>query len=130
MVDEPRNIQREILPNGLTVLTETMEHIRSVSIGISLRTGSRDEDDAAIFTQNFWKDHPLGKPIAGTKDTVRLFDQELLLNYYARHIHPGNLIISAAGSLDHKKFVELVGERFQVLKPSSNGLHSGPPSIH
>jgi len=229
MVDEPRNIQREILPNGLTVLTETMEHIRSVSIGIWLRTGSRDEDDAAngishflehmvfkgtktrtaediarqvdsiggnmdaftakecicfnvkvldehlpiamdvlsdlvlnpifdaedilrergvileeikmdednpdylvheIFTQNFWKDHPLGKPIAGTKDTVRRFDQDLLLSYYARHIHPGNLIISAAGSLDHKRFVELVGERFQALKASKNGLHSGPPSVH
>ena len=229
VVDEPRNIQREVLPNGLTVLTETMEHIRSVSIGIWLRTGSRDEDDAAngishflehmvfkgtktrtaediarqvdsiggnmdaftakecicfnvkvldehlpiamdvlsdlvlnpifdaedilrergvileeikmdednpdylvheIFTQNFWKDHPLGKPIAGTKDTVRRFDQDLLLSYYARHIHPGNLIISAAGSLDHKRFVELVGERFQALKASKNGLHSGPPSVH
>ncbi len=25
-----------------------------------------------IFTQNFWKDHPLGKPILGTKETVPL----------------------------------------------------------
>src|SRR5215472_5647422 len=53
MVDEPRNIQREVLPNGLTVLTETMEHIRSVSIGIWLRTGSRDEDVAANGISHF-----------------------------------------------------------------------------
>src|SRR5437763_8135893 len=44
MVEEPRNIKREVLPNGLTILTEEMQHIRSVSIGIWVRTGSRHED--------------------------------------------------------------------------------------
>src|SRR5438270_3070964 len=43
-MDEDRNIQRTALPNGLTVITEEMKHIRSVSIGIWLKTGSRDED--------------------------------------------------------------------------------------
>jgi hypothetical protein len=43
-MDEDRNIQRAVLPNGLTVITEEMKHIRSVSIGIWLKTGSRDED--------------------------------------------------------------------------------------
>ena len=43
MVEEVRNINREVLPNGLTVITEEMEHIRSVSIGIWIKTGSRDE---------------------------------------------------------------------------------------
>ena len=169
MTKEVRNIRRQKLPNGLTVITEQMQHIRSASIGVWLQTGSRDEDaerngishflehmvfkgtkhrtaeeiarqvdsiggnmdaftakecicfnvkvldehvpialdilsdlvlnpvfDAAdiarergvimeeikmdednpdylvheIFTQNFWKDHPLGKPILGTKETV------------------------------------------------------------
>jgi predicted Zn-dependent peptidase len=44
MVEELRNIQREVLPNGLTILTEEMPHIRSVSIGIWVKTGSRHED--------------------------------------------------------------------------------------
>src|SRR6478672_8707212 len=44
MVEELRNIKREVLPNGLTILTEEMQHIRSVSIGIWVKTGSRDED--------------------------------------------------------------------------------------
>ena len=29
-----------------------------------------------IFTQNFWKDHPLGKPILGTKETVKRFERD------------------------------------------------------
>src|ERR1700716_980035 len=44
MVKETRNIRRRVLPNGLTVITEQMQHIRSVAIGIWLKSGSRDED--------------------------------------------------------------------------------------
>ena len=44
MVEEVRNIRREVLPNGLTIITEEMQHVRSVSIGIWIKTGSRDED--------------------------------------------------------------------------------------
>src|SRR5258708_31033642 len=43
-MEDDRNIQRTALPNGLTVITEEMKHIRSVSIGIWIKSGSRDED--------------------------------------------------------------------------------------
>ena len=43
MVEEVRNIRREVLPNGLTLITEEMQH-SLVSIGIWIKTGSRDED--------------------------------------------------------------------------------------
>src|SRR6476660_2682251 len=42
-LNEPRNIHREVLPNGLIVLSEEMAHIRSIAIGIWMKTGSRDE---------------------------------------------------------------------------------------
>lgn len=38
-----RNIQSTTLPNGLLVLTEEMPHLRSVSVGVWLKSGSRDE---------------------------------------------------------------------------------------
>src|SRR5581483_1102989 len=44
MVEDVRYIRREVLPNGLTVITEEMQHIRSISVGIWIKTGSRDED--------------------------------------------------------------------------------------
>lgn len=43
MVSTARDIQRHALPNGLVVITETMEHVRSVTIGIWIRNGSRRE---------------------------------------------------------------------------------------
>jgi predicted Zn-dependent peptidase len=228
MVEEKRNIHREGLPNGLIVLTEEMQHIRSVSIGIWIKTGSRDEDlqwngishfiehmvfkgtkhrsaeeiarqvdsiggnmdaftakecvcfnvkvlddhlpiamdvlsdlvlnpvfDGAditrergvileeikmdedspdylvheIFTQNFWKDHPLGKPILGTKETVKRFEQPVVLDFYGQRFAPGNLIICAAGNLKHAQFVALVAKHFAQMQPKKNGFHSPQPKI-
>ena len=43
-LDQPsRNIRRTVLPNGLLVLTESMPYVRSVSMGVWINTGSRDE---------------------------------------------------------------------------------------
>src|ERR1700752_5395091 len=44
MTQEVRNIRRQKLPNGLTIITEQMQHIRSASIGVWLQTGSGGED--------------------------------------------------------------------------------------
>jgi len=38
-----RNIRRTTLPNGMLVVTERMPHVRSVTMGVWIRTGSRDE---------------------------------------------------------------------------------------
>jgi len=43
MVSNVRDIHRHTLPNGLVVITETMQHVRSVSVGIWVRNGSRRE---------------------------------------------------------------------------------------
>ena len=43
LVSDPRDIQKQVLPNGLVVITETMLHVRSVSVGVWVRNGSRRE---------------------------------------------------------------------------------------
>jgi predicted Zn-dependent peptidase len=48
MVSDARDILRHALPNGLVVITETMPHVRSVSVGIWIRNGSRSE----VSTEN------------------------------------------------------------------------------
>ena len=221
-----RNIRRQVLPNGLTILTEEMRHIRSVSLGIWIKTGSRHETPEAngishfvehmlfkgtqtrpaeqiarevdsiggnmdaftakecicfdvkvldehlpvawdilsdlvlhptfdqkelarergvileeikmdednpdylvheIFTQNFWKDHPLGKPILGTKETVRRFEQPMLFDYYGRYFIPNNMILAVAGNMDHDRVVELVAQRFLALPSGPNGFYQAAP---
>jgi len=43
MIQPVRDIERAKLPNGLVIVTEKMPHVRSVSVGIWLGTGSRGE---------------------------------------------------------------------------------------
>src|ERR1035441_9823758 len=180
-------IYKDVFPNGLTVLTEPMNSVRSVSIGIWLRTGSRQErleengvshfiehmlfkgtksrsaeqiaraadsigghldaftakettnfsikvldehlprafailadlvknplfepahisnesrviqeeikmvedtpDDLVheIFTQTYWRGHALGRPILGTRHSVRGFDRKSLVSYFRLHYAP------------------------------------------
>lgn len=226
VAEEIRNIHRSVLPNGLTLITEEMQHIRSISIGIWVKTGSRDEGPAVngishfvehmvfkgtstrtaediarqvdsiggnmdaftakecicfnvkvldehlpvalevlsdivlhpvfdpkdigrergvileeikmdedspdylvheIFTQNFWKDHALGRPILGTKETVRRFERDAVLDYWQHQFSPGNLIVCAAGHLVHEQFVELVNKYFAHLEPGKNGFQQTTP---
>ena len=53
MEEELRNIHRQVLPNGLTIISEEMKHIRSVSIGIWIKTGSRDEEPKSNGISHF-----------------------------------------------------------------------------
>jgi predicted Zn-dependent peptidase len=83
-----------------------------------------------IFSSNFWKDHPLGKPILGTKDTVKGFDREKLHDYYRRYYSPSNILITAAGNLDHRQLVELARDRFEGLSVNGQLPPDQAPARH
>jgi predicted Zn-dependent peptidase len=83
-----------------------------------------------IFSSNFWKDHPLGKPILGTRDTVRSFNQDMLRDYYGRYYTPANILITAAGNLNHEHLVDLVRERFENLRLTGQLPPETPPVPH
>src|SRR5208283_4047743 len=59
MVSNVRDIQRHVLPNGLIVITETMQHVRSVSVGIWVRNGSRREVPAENGLAHFLEHMPI-----------------------------------------------------------------------
>jgi predicted Zn-dependent peptidase len=131
----------EHLPVAVDILSDMVLHpifdVNEITRerGVILEEIKMDEDNPdylvhEIFTQNFFKGHPLGKPILGTKETVRRFDQEAIWGYYGGKFSPGNMIISAAGNLNHQEFVDLLRQRFEQLPVGSNGWHDTPPKIN
>ncbi len=79
-------VMDEHLPLAFDVLADLVlrplfrEDDISKEKGVILEELKMDEDQPdylvhEIFSANFWKDHPLGKPIIGTKDTVKRFDR-------------------------------------------------------
>ena len=226
---QPREIETTTLPNGVRVVSETMPHVRSVSVGLWVGIGSRrespeqnglshfiehmvfkgtskrsaediarsvdsiggnldaftskelvcfntkvldehmplafdvlsdlvlnplfreedmakekgvileelkmDEDSPdylvhEIFSSNFWKDHPLGKPILGTRETVKRFDRAMMESYYRDAYSPANLVITAAGNLTHKMLADLAGNYFSGMKPRSPMAAERAPQTH
>jgi predicted Zn-dependent peptidase len=221
-------VNREVLDNGLRLITETMPHVRSVTIGVWLMRGSRHETDARsgiahfvehmlfkgtatrsaediaqaidsiggqldaftakeyasyyikvldehlpmavdlladivmrpafavdeierekkvileeikmvedtpddlvheLFTQHFWEGHPLGRPILGTKETVEALTAETLSEYFRTAYVAPNMIISAAGNLDHAKVRELVSSAFDILPRQGERFSERPPRV-
>src|SRR6202041_1354350 len=66
----------------------------------------------ALFTQNFWAPHALGKPILGTPETVSAFSRDTLRTWFKQRYAPKIMVITAAGHLTHAQLVDLVSERF------------------
>jgi predicted Zn-dependent peptidase len=221
-------IVRETLDNGLRLLTEAMGQVRSVSLGVWLTRGSRDESDAQsgiahfvehmlfkgtptrsaediaqaidsiggqldaftakeyasyyvkvldqhlplavdilsdivlrpafqqvdierekkvvleeikmvedtpddlvheMFTQSFWEGHPLGRPILGSRETVEVFTQQSLREYFQSAYTAGNIIVSAAGNVDHARVRELVSSAFQSMPSSAARPPDTPPTV-
>jgi predicted Zn-dependent peptidase len=83
-----------------------------------------------IFSSNFWKDHALGKPILGTRETVKRFDREMIHQFYSDVYAPDNLLITAAGNLQHQRLVDLVHERFADFSRNGASIAQSKPSTH
>ena len=80
-----------------------------------------------LFTQGFWENHPLGRPILGTKETVESFNAELLRDYFKNVYTAKNLIVSAVGNLEHDRVRQLVEERFgSLIQPGEPALDQAP----
>jgi predicted Zn-dependent peptidase len=69
-----------------------------------------------MFIGNYWKGFGLGKPILGTRETVKKFNRDILFDFYHRVYAPKNILITAAGSLRHDHIVRLIRERFEDLE--------------
>jgi predicted Zn-dependent peptidase len=83
-----------------------------------------------IFSSNFWKGHALGRPILGTKQTIRAFDRDKVEKYYQQFYTPSNILITAAGNLEHRKLVNLAEQYFGDLKRRRTIKFEEKPTPH
>jgi predicted Zn-dependent peptidase len=83
-----------------------------------------------IFSSNFWKDQPLGKPILGTRETVKRFNRAMVQDYYRGVYTPSNLLITAAGNLGHDRLVNLARERFEAVPATAPEPPQAVPTTH
>ena len=83
-----------------------------------------DELLGELFNAAYFPDHPLGRPIEGTEETVSSFDHETISAFHAREFSPANLVVAAAGNVEHDRLVELVESSFD--DSATNGEAARP----
>ncbi len=91
--------------------------------GVVLEEIASAEDDPEdllfeTFVSRLWSGHPLGRPILGTPATVESFSPELLRQRMSV-VGGGDVIVAAAGNLEHERFVDLVAGAFAELGPTA-----------
>ena len=97
------------------------QHVIVQEIGASLDTPEDRVFD--FFVESAYPDQPIGRTILGTEETVRRTSSGDLSSYLDRHYHGPNLVLAAAGNVDHDALVKLAEDRFASL-PSAELTHS------
>jgi predicted Zn-dependent peptidase len=69
-----------------------------------------------VFVANFWPEHPLGRSILGTADTLATFDHNRVAEFFDGVYTPRNLVVSGAGNIEHASFADMVARYFGELR--------------
>ena len=68
-----------------------------------------------LFTSTVWPDHALGRPILGTRETIRALKHKDLLTYRNTYYSPKEIVISVAGNFEHDRLIDLLEKVFGKL---------------
>jgi predicted Zn-dependent peptidase len=101
LVAHPR-FKQEDLEREQKVIIEEMKMVEDTP----------DELLGELFNAAYFPNQPLGRPIEGTRETVPTFDHKTTVVFHAREFSYQNLVVAAAGNVQHARLVELVGEAF------------------
>ena len=118
----------DLVTNPLFAEEELDRERNVVTEEIKMVEDAPDDLVQEVFVANFWPDHPLGRSILGTVETLGTFDHQRVAEYFANVYTPRNLVVSGAGHLEHERFVDMVGNHLGDLKDRPTGLSVSPPS--
>src|SRR5690606_20512382 len=73
-----------------------------------------DPDDVVhnLFAAQAWGDSPLGRPIAGTVESIAALTRPQITDFYRQHYRPAAMVVTVAGNVDHEAVVAAVSASF------------------
>ncbi len=95
---------------------------------IGLLEDTPDDFIHDLFTRNFWHGHPLGMPIIGTEKSVGGLSRDFIVNYRDNTYRSEDIIIAAAGRVDHEELLGLLNGLFDRVPTGKGTVPSSLPS--
>lgn len=84
---------------------------------IKMRDDAPEESIHDRLHQSFWKGHPLGHPILGSDQIIGSITRDTIMEFRNHWYRPSEILIAAAGGVEHRALVELLQESFSCLQP-------------
>ncbi|HVW82179.1 MAG TPA: pitrilysin family protein [Mycobacteriales bacterium] len=99
--------------------------------GVILEEIAMHDDDPGdsvhdTFASLVWPTDPLGRPVLGSVESIEAMSRNAIAGYYRRRYRPEQLVITAAGNVDHAQLVRLVKKAFADVPVDDNALPSAP----
>ncbi|MGZ5477691.1 MAG: M16 family metallopeptidase [Thermoanaerobaculia bacterium] len=136
VLDEQVDTALELLTEIVTLprfSNDDIESERSVILE-EIRMVEDTPDDLVheIFVTSFWPDHPLGRPILGTAETVNRLGRDEIVAHYSETFHPTNLIFCASGNIRPEQVIPFLERSLPVdaRKPLRREWTAPSPNQH
>ena len=113
------DILADMFTNSIFDPAELRKEQQVILEEIRMYDDSPDEVSHDLFIRSVWAGSPLGEPTIGYADTVTAVTRDSIAAYMREKYTPDNLIVAAAGSVDHNVLVEQVSRHF-------SGMQGGP----
>jgi predicted Zn-dependent peptidase len=112
-----------------TLAPDAIQSEREVVLEEISRTEDTPDDRVhELFARTLWPEHPLGRPVLGSSETVGSFDQKQSFAFKHAHYETGDAVVAAAGDIDHDALVELVRKHLTLPEgPGTQRAHTVPP---
>jgi predicted Zn-dependent peptidase len=116
VLDQDLPLAVDVLGDMVTsslVTAEDVEAEREVILDeIAMHDDDPDDVVHNLYAEKAWSGTPLGRPIAGTVSSIESLTRAQILRYYRTRYRPENIVVAAAGNVDHATVVRLVRKAF------------------
>ncbi|MGL4304678.1 MAG: M16 family metallopeptidase [Mycobacteriaceae bacterium] len=95
-------------------LTSDVEVERAVVLEeIAMRDDDPEDLLADAFLETMFGDHPIGRPVIGSVDSIESMTRSQLRSFHRRRYTPDRMVVAVAGNVDHQEVVALVRKAFK-----------------
>lgn len=128
-LDTMVDILSDIFLNSVFAAEEVEKERPVISQEIGMVEDSPDEYIHLLSGRTYWGDNPLGRSILGTRENVSGFDADMIKSFFHRFYQPEQIVISAAGNVEHDKFVATIRETFESVSQESDPRGRKTPTL-
>ncbi len=101
--------------------------------GVVLEELKMDEDNpdyllGTIFARSFWQGHGMGRPVIGNQGSIRAFNQQQLRRFFGSTFSAPDLLVTAAGNVEHDSLVRETERRLGGLDGTGRGEPAAMPA--